>query len=85
MFVNHDGKWEAQPGYHDDFVMMLKGLLQVHITSPLLLGDIQQTDTADRPGQRPHGFVRASVAGGYDGWEDDDDIDPQEEVDGFVV
>jgi hypothetical protein len=82
-FVNRDGKWQAATGHHDDFVMMLVGLVQLHQQCSMGRADIQQTDTADRPGQRPGGFVRASVAGATDGWEDDDDIDSEEDVESF--
>ncbi len=82
-FVNRDGKWQAARGHHDDFVMMLVGLVQLQRQCSLGYSDIEQTNTADRPGQRLDRYVRSGVAGGYDDWEDDDDIDPQEELEGF--
>jgi hypothetical protein len=84
-FVNRDGKWQAARGHHDDFVMMLVGLVQLHRQCSLGWADIEQTCTADRPRQRLGGYVQAAVAGGYDDWEDDDDIDPQEEVEAFLA
>jgi len=71
-FINHNGKWQAQAGCHDDGVMMLAGLLQVHITSGPMSGDIDQTDTTDRPDDDLH---TAQVAGGYDRDIEDDDYD----------
>lgn len=77
-FINNDGRWEARSGCHDDAVMMLSGLLQVHITSGPVTGHvIMQTDTADRPGQRDDHFIQASVAGSVDGFEIDNGDDEE--------
>lgn len=35
-FTNANGRPEAKVGYHDDWVMMLVGLLQVHLTSEMI-------------------------------------------------
>jgi hypothetical protein len=74
-FINDNGKWQARSGYHDDGVMMLKGLLQVHITS----GDDDGAEI-EKMKQRCDGFMAASVAGGTDQFEDlDEDEDEDEE------
>lgn len=77
-FVNRNGKWQAARGAHDDSVMMLAGLVQLHQQCPLGGSDITQRDSADRPGQRPDTFVNASVAGAVDLMEGLDDIDDEE-------
>jgi hypothetical protein len=77
-FVNRNGKWQAKRGSHDDFVMMLVGLLQLHQQCPLGGHGIEQKTTADRPGERASGFVMASAASAVDQFEDlDDDLDEE--------
>ena len=34
-FVWHNGKMQAQPGYHDDFVIMLVGLCALDMQCPI--------------------------------------------------
>jgi hypothetical protein len=72
-FVNRNGKWQAERGANDDFVMMLLGLVQLHQQCPFGGHVITQTDTSDRPGQRDDHFIQASVAGAVDGFEIDDE------------
>lgn len=72
VFINDNGKWQAQTGCHDDGVMMLSGLLQIHEVAGPLYSDVLQSDTSERPGENGE-FSMVSVVGGYDDTADDDD------------
>jgi len=76
VFVNKNGKWQAETGYHDDAVMMLLGLVQLHIQCPFDDGKIHQTSvhhTTD-PEAIPE-VHQLAVAGAVDTFEDDDEYD----------
>ena len=72
-FVNKNGKPQAETGYHDDAVMMLVGLLQLHLQCPIGNAGIEQQCTSDRPGEDNGRARSAAVAGAYDNFEDLDE------------
>lgn len=80
VFINKNGRPEAEAGYHDDFVMMLVGLIQLHLQCPYGDSDIEQMTTADRCKQtEPATINKLSMVGAYDTELDDLDEDPYED------
>jgi len=80
VFVNKNGRPEAESGYHDDFVMMLVGLIQLHLHCPIGDTDIEQETTADRR-QPDNNGLQLAMVGSYDDLDDLDDEDPYEDYD----
>lgn len=72
VFVNKNGKPVAENGYHDDFVMMLVGIIQLHLHCSLGDTDIEQENTADRQDVRQTGDLRLAMVGACDNDLDDD-------------
>ncbi len=78
VFVNKNGRPEAESGYHDDFVMMIVGLIQLHLQCSLGDSDIEQTSTSDRRDNKKVNNIL--IAGDYDSFDDiDEDEDPYED------
>lgn len=70
VFVNKDGKPQANIGYHDDSVMMLVGILMLHADCPMGASDLDQI-LVHRNSLAPD--VVSVTMGGIDADEDDDD------------
>jgi len=82
VFVNKNGRPEAEDGYHDDAVMMLVGLIHLHQNCPMGDVDIEQQSTSDRP-QKNIPLRQMAAVGACDDFEDlddDDDYDDYEEL-----
>ena len=77
VFVNKNGRPEAENGYHDDFVMMLVGLIQLHLQCPLGDTDIEQESTMDRRGVGQVSDLSLAMVGAYDN-DLDDDLDKED-------
>jgi hypothetical protein len=73
MFIeNASGKPEAETGEHDDCVIMLAGLIQLHQRCPMNT-EMESEDTGDQT----EPFNKSFLAGGVDDFSDmnDDDVD----------
>lgn len=79
VFVNKNGRPEAESGYHDDFVMMLVGLIQLHLQCAMGDTDIEQRDTSDRHDTPRNNDIKLAMAGAYDDIDELDDEDPYED------
>jgi hypothetical protein len=77
VFVNNNGKPEAESGYHDDWVMMLVGLLQIHLLAPIDGADLEQASTSDRSENKLiSDEASLAMIGACDpGFDDVDDMD----------
>jgi len=75
VFVNRNGKPQAETGYHDDAVMMMVGLLQLHLRCPFGNAGIEQMTTYDRP-YRP--TVSSLLIAGVCYRGESDDLDDDE-------
>lgn len=73
-FINKNGKPQAETGYHDDAVMMLVGLIQLHLQCPIGNAGIEQSSTTDRPDETKR-LEGVAVAGAYDDEINESDID----------
>lgn len=73
VFVNKNGRPEAESGYHDDFVMMLVGLIQLHLQCPVGDTEIDQETTADRREAPNDDINKLAMVGACDDGLDDFD------------
>jgi hypothetical protein len=83
VFVNKNGRPEAESGYHDDFVMMLVGLIQLHLHCPLGDSDIEQETTSDRRNQEKNTGLKLAMAGAYDDLDEEDDLEGNEDYEDY--
>ena len=79
VFVYKNGRPEAETGYHDDAVMMMVGLIQLHLLCPMGDSLIEQQTTSDRGyDDDQYGNQQLAIAGACD-VDIDDDLDGEED------